>query len=854
MRGTRRPGLVLASALLTILLLAGEFWLLQDSAERRTATRDTLWAHSGLNSLHVRLQAALDYADLLTLAQSAQPLQPVSDRLSIISSSALAATSPFNGIALIQSVTPDARRGFENRFNTPIRTLEQHHLVISPKREHYYPVIDYLPDNASGLTRGLDLSILPGWEWAFNRSLTSSRPALVASSDESEAGGRLGIIVPAETGEQFLLFNLDRARLVKLSLPDGENFLQRYRLIAWFRRGNRPQALLFDSRSDLPSPGISPVASLSIHPGGMDIMLGAYRLDPAPPQLDTHELLILLFSALAGLVGIGLLAWQQQQKNRLDQALAHVNKELEHSASALHYQMAERVASELARTESEMRQRAILQASTDAFLLLDHHGTISDANPSAARLIGQSAESLAGLPAGALFPVLYDSRQPHFEAIAANYEGMPFESQLVRNDDSKIPVELSLSLVSLPDDLFYLVVCRDISLRKEQEAALIRLKNSLAEQVEMQSRQLSALLDASPLAMAYIVDRHLKQVNGAFLELFDCDEGSAINFTTRQFYQSDEQFERTGRLLYHLLNEGKVVTTELQLQTGHGQLLWCRLHGKALNPAVPGLGTIWVYQDFSAERAAENALRTAKELAEETSRTKTEFLANMSHELRTPMHAILGFAEMGQNRAIQPGQEKLQQYFNRILSSGNRLLSLLNDLLDLAKMEVGRMEYHLSDDDLAQTLHEVCDELSALAESSGVRIELHSEPTPLIATFDNVRIGQVIRNLLTNAIKFSPRDGVIRIEASVQRGVAHPVVRVTVTDQGPGIPVSELESIFDKFIQSSGTKTGAGGTGLGLAICREIMHAHQGEIRAENAAAGGAVFSFTFPVRPRTLI
>lgn len=853
MNAVRRPGLTLASALLTLLLLAGEFGLLQDSAVRRMETRDALWSAFGLNHLGIRLQAAIDYARLLARTQPATPGRLNATRLANLSDSALISGSPFSGIGLVQSVTQDERRTFELRAGIPVRTLERHHLVPSPAREHYYPVVDYLPDTAGGLPRGLDLGILPGWEWAFNRSRTSTRPALVASTEQSEAGARIGVVIPIENSPLFLLFDLDRSRLTALPLPDGSNYLQRYRLIAWFKRGNRPQALLFDSRSDLPSPETAPSSSLSIHPGGMDIQLGSYRLSPERPALGGHDLVLMLLTALAGLACTGALAWLQLRRRRAERALEQAGQDLERNARALHQQMAERIAAEQARTESEMRQRAILQASSDAFLLLDHYGTISEANASAARLIGQSATSLAGLPVGALFPVLYDANQPHFETLAAQYVGMPFESQLVRNDDSKIPVELSLSKVSLPDDQFYLVICRDISVRKEQEAALIRLKNSLAEQVEMQSRQLSALLDASPLAMAYIVDRNLKQVNAAFLELFDCDEASVLNGSTRPFYQSTEQYERTGRLLYHLLNEGKVVTTELQLQTGRGHPLWCRLHGKALNPAVPGLGTIWVYQDFSSEREAEDALRAAKELAEETSRTKTEFLANMSHELRTPMHAILGFADMGQNRATQPDQEKLRQYFSRILTSGNRLLSLLNDLLDLAKMEVGRMAYQLNEEDLTVPLREVCEELSALAENSGVHIELVADPPPMTATFDSVRIGQVIRNLLTNAIKFSPRGGIIRVEARIQHGAAYPVVRVQVSDQGPGVPPAELESIFNKFIQSSGTKTGAGGTGLGLAICREIMHAHQGEIRAENAVGGGAVFSFTFPVRPRTL-
>jgi PAS domain S-box-containing protein len=854
MHRAKEPGPVFVALLLTALLLAGEIWLFADNTAHRRASQDALWASYGLNTVNMRLTSALGKADLLVRSLLAPRDVRPSDYLAAISIPALAPGSPFDGVALIEDVSRSARPDFEQRFNIPVRALHNHHLEPSPEREHYYPVIDYLPYTADGLARGLDLSVLPGWEGAFIRAGAGPRPALVAATEQSEAGGRMAIIVPDGSGRRFFLFNLDRNRLINLEMPDGGNFLQHYRLVAWFRRGNLPPEPLFDSRPDLPSPQTTPLASLSAHPGGMDIQLGSYPLDNLSTPMSTQELLIVLLSALICFTATGIIFWQSQRRLQLERALAQNRGELEKSARTLHQQIAERVASEQGRTQSEMRQRAILLASTDAFLLLDQRGTITDSNPSATRLIGQSAESLTGLPVGALFPVLYDSSRPYFATIAADYEGMPFESQLVRNDDSRIPVELSLSRVTLPDDLFYLVICRDISVRKEQEAALIRLKNSLAEQVEMQSRQLAALLETSPLAMAYIVDRHIKQVNGAFLDMFDCQEATAIGNTTRQFYQSDEQYERTGRVLYHLLNEGKVVTTELQLQTGHGQLIWCRLHGKAVNPAVPGLGAIWVYQDFSSERAAEDALRTAKELAEETSRTKTEFLANMSHELRTPMHAILGFAEMGQARATLPDQEKLSQYFSRILTSGNRLLSLLNDLLDLAKMEVGRMEYHLGDEDLAQLLHEVCEELGALAETQELHIELNCEDAPLMATFDSVRIGQVLRNLLTNAIKYSPRGGVIQIDAALQHGAAYPVVRVQVADQGPGVPPNELESIFDKFIQSSGTKTGAGGTGLGLAICREIIHAHQGEIRAENSVQGGAVFSFTFPVRPRALI
>ncbi|BEV72838.1 MULTISPECIES: ATP-binding protein [unclassified Paludibacterium] len=852
MNELRRPGMIVIAGLLAIVLLLTEFWLLQNAAQRREAERSALWGTYSLNSLANRFNAALDYANILAQPDNSEPAGFTLDTLGRVSSRIFHPNSPFNGAALLAKVSTSQRSAFESSINSPIQVLQNHHLSPSPKKSEYFPVIGYLPDDANGLPRGLDLGTLPGWEPMLNRAQNTGIPALLAVSGKDGTPNRIDIVVALPKRTHFLLFNLDLERFLDLPLPNGDSFQNHLRLLIWTKLNNQQPMLLLDSNPDQPRPEGAPNASLTSNIGGMTLQFGTYRLSqPDSKILDESDRNLLLLTTIGLLLFIAQVLWLSRSNKRFQVQLTEQNLQLAQNNQLLRQQISERIASEQARTESEMRQRAILQASSDAIVLVDRSGTITNTNPAAARLIGQTAESLPGLTIGSLFPELYDSSKQNFTAIAANFEGMPFEAQLIRNDTSKLPVELSLSQVTLPDDQFYLLVCRDISVRKEQEAALIRLKNSLAEQVEMQSRQLAALLEASPLAMAYIVDRHLKKVNHAFLELFDCEESRAINYTTRQFYQSDEQYDRTGRLLYHLLNEGKVVTTELQLQTGRGKLIWVRLHGKALNPAVPGLGTIWVYQDFSAERAAEDALRAAKELAEETSRTKTEFLANMSHELRTPMHAILGFAEMGQSRADQSGQEKIQQYFKRILSSGNRLLSLLNDLLDLAKMEVGRMEYNLQEDDLPRHLRDVCDELTGMAEGTGIHIELDADPQPLLATFDSVRIGQVLRNLLTNAIKFSPPDSTIKVEARLLPGAGFPLAQVRVIDQGPGIPPSELESIFDKFIQSSSTKTGAGGTGLGLAICREIIHAHQGEIRADNAAEGGAIFSFTFPQRPR---
>ncbi|WP_371324913.1 ATP-binding protein [Dechloromonas sp. ZY10] len=257
-------------------------------------------------------------------------------------------------------------------------------------------------------------------------------------------------------------------------------------------------------------------------------------------------------------------------------------------------------------------------------------------------------------------------------------------------------------------------------------------------------------------------------------------------------------------------------------------------------------------QQLVEERTAD--LRRAKETAEQASEAKSDFLANMSHELRTPMHAVLGFARLGEERAGDFGQDKLQHYFQRIHQSGQRLLDLLNNLLDLAKLEAGMMPIVPCEQALLPLLREVVHEFEALAALRGIRFELSGEER--VAAVDAGTLAQVMRNLLSNALKFSPDHSVISIELTaglLPRGrraadpVDLPATCITVRDQGCGIPDNELEAVFDKFVQSSKTRTGAGGTGLGLSICRQIVLAHRGLIQASNHPAGGAALTITLP-------
>ncbi len=269
-----------------------------------------------------------------------------------------------------------------------------------------------------------------------------------------------------------------------------------------------------------------------------------------------------------------------------------------------------------------------------------------------------------------------------------------------------------------------------------------------------------------------------------------------------------------------------------------------------IKAAVPGegrepAGFVLAYQDVSEFREAERATRAARDLAEDASRAKTEFVANISHELRTPLQTIIGFSELGMVRA-GPQQQRLGSMFGDIHAAGQRMLALVNDLLDVAKIESTVGTFHLERTDVRALVRDVVGELSPLLDARRLRVELALSEAPLTAKVDPQRFQQVVRNVLANAIRFSPEGEALTVAGDIGPDNR---IHLSVRDHGPGIPEAELDKIFEAFVQSSKTKDGSGGTGLGLAICRKIVDAHGGEIHAENHPGGGATFHIRLPSR-----
>ena len=249
--------------------------------------------------------------------------------------------------------------------------------------------------------------------------------------------------------------------------------------------------------------------------------------------------------------------------------------------------------------------------------------------------------------------------------------------------------------------------------------------------------------------------------------------------------------------------------------------------------------------DIDDLEATQEALQRAVEEAEAANQAKSEFLANMSHEIRTPLHGILSFASLGLMKGRRSNPEKLLDYFSKIDMSGQRLLKLINALLDLAKLEAGRMTFEFERQDVVLVVRSIADEFTSLLSQRDLSVVFESHESSLYAEIDSTKVMQVARNLLSNAVKFAPAHSTIEVALAAE----DEIVRFSVRDHGEGIPEGELELVFDKFIQSSKTQNGAGGTGLGLSICREIVTGHHGRIWAENHPDGGAVFVVELPLR-----
>ncbi|HEU4680120.1 MAG TPA: response regulator [Gemmatimonadales bacterium] len=265
---------------------------------------------------------------------------------------------------------------------------------------------------------------------------------------------------------------------------------------------------------------------------------------------------------------------------------------------------------------------------------------------------------------------------------------------------------------------------------------------------------------------------------------------------------------------------------------------------------------IVAFSDITLRRQSEEELRHAKTAAEAANHAKSDFLAKMSHELRTPLNSIIGFSEMLEDESFGPLNEKQRRYVNNVLTSGRNLLQLINDILDLSKVEAGHMQLALSEFDIALALSEVQTIVGSLVNKKHLRLDVEVEEGLPALKADQAKVKQVLYNLLSNAIKFTPEGGSIRVTgrsaSEIDGREGGRWIEISVADTGIGLRVEDTERIFGEFEQvDSGYTRNQEGTGLGLALSRKLVELHGGWIWVESELAKGSIFRFVLPAGPR---
>ncbi len=368
----------------------------------------------------------------------------------------------------------------------------------------------------------------------------------------------------------------------------------------------------------------------------------------------------------------------------------------------------------------------------------------------------------------------------------------------------------------------------DIENRKKTEDSLRKLSRAVE-----QSHGTILITDLEP---------RIEFVNPAFTRItgYQPEEALGHNPSILKSGMHDAAFYRD---MWDTLLAGEVWTGELLNRSKEGRLFW---EYSTISPVKNEEGEITHYvaikEDITSRKEAEEELIAAKKAAESANHAKSAFLANMSHELRTPLNAISGFAQLLKHSPKMP--DELQDHVNRILRGGDYLLTLINDILDLSKVEVGRIELHPENLDLFNFLREINEMIQLRAEQKGILFHYRAAPSlPSQIQADPKRLRQILLNLLGNAVKFTDQ-GEVTLDARYQQGL----LMLDVRDTGPGISQQDLARIFEPFVQSGDNKYRSQGTGLGLSITRGIVELMEGDIQVHSDPGGGAHFQLRLPL------
>ncbi len=495
--------------------------------------------------------------------------------------------------------------------------------------------------------------------------------------------------------------------------------------------------------------------------------------------------------------------------------------------------------SELALRKSEQRFRRIFESFQDLYYEADMDGIVTILSPSVEPTYGYHPSELIGKPATVVYADP-KQREALVKVLAEKGYVNDYELMLKSKNGDLRPTSCSTRIVFDDQGRPTAVqgVLRDITQRiksdaalRESEARFRSIFNSIPDAF-LEVNQSNTIESASPSVaqFSYVPER-----------LIGC------NIST--LFQNRDDWDNIS--LWHK-NQNKIHHYESLLLKGDGQSIPVSITAyKISNEQDSSANLVFIIRDISDSKHYEQQLELARDQALEASRAKSSFLANMSHELRTPLNAIIGYSEMLAEDAEKEGKQEMALDLKKIHTSGHHLLSVISDILDLSKIEAGKLELNMEAIGVSDLVNDIMVTIAPLAHINNNKLTHQCTINDTRITADPVRLKQALLNLLSNACKFT-KHGDINLDVDTQTDAQGTWIYFRITDNGIGITDAQMQKLFSEFSQADSTTTRQyGGTGLGLVISRRFCQLMGGDIEAESTYGEGSVFTIKLPASKR---